>query len=74
MRLQLDVDDPTGQVSRERYLPYGKRRGADDLPFADRGGVSGRFEWILEFRNGKWLVTHQMFVKHGTINGKPIKP
>ncbi|NJP30172.1 DNRLRE domain-containing protein, partial [Microbispora sp. SCL1-1] len=34
---QLAVDDTTGKVSRERYLPYGQRRGADDLPFTDRG-------------------------------------
>ncbi|MEO3812778.1 RHS repeat-associated core domain-containing protein [Sphaerisporangium sp. B11E5] len=34
---QLAVDDTTGQVSRERYLPYGERRGVDDLPFTDRG-------------------------------------
>ncbi|MFI6168905.1 hypothetical protein ACIBCN_19140 [Nocardia sp. NPDC051052] len=33
-------------------------------------GVTGRFEWILQ--DGK--VTHQMFVKNGTINGKPITP
>ncbi|MEU0520811.1 RHS repeat-associated core domain-containing protein, partial [Streptosporangium sp. NPDC006007] len=34
---QLAVDDTTGQISRERYLPYGQRRGVDDLPFTDRG-------------------------------------
>nr|WP_239321264.1 RHS repeat-associated core domain-containing protein [Planomonospora parontospora] len=34
---QLAIDDSTGQVSRERYLPYGQRRGIDDLPFTDRG-------------------------------------
>ncbi|WP_440099377.1 polymorphic toxin-type HINT domain-containing protein [Streptosporangium sp. H16] len=34
---QLAVDATTGQVSRERYLPFGQRRGADDLPFTDRG-------------------------------------
>ncbi|WP_433367959.1 polymorphic toxin-type HINT domain-containing protein [Streptosporangium sp. CA-115845] len=34
---QLAVDDATGQVARERYLPYGQRRGSDDLPFTDRG-------------------------------------
>ncbi|GAA0954694.1 polymorphic toxin-type HINT domain-containing protein [Nonomuraea longicatena] len=34
---QLAVDDTTGAVSRERYLPYGKRRGGDDLPFTDLG-------------------------------------
>lgn len=33
-------------------------------------GVAGRYEWILD--RGK--VTHQMFVKGGTINGSPIKP
>ncbi|MFI6299450.1 RHS repeat-associated core domain-containing protein [Nonomuraea sp. NPDC050790] len=26
-----------GNVSRERYLPYGTRRGTDDLPFTDLG-------------------------------------
>ncbi|MFI7706049.1 hypothetical protein [Nonomuraea sp. NPDC049480] len=34
---QLAVNDTTGTVSRERYLPFGQRRGADDLPFTDRG-------------------------------------
>ncbi|WP_380659604.1 polymorphic toxin-type HINT domain-containing protein [Sinosporangium siamense] len=34
---QLAVNDTTGAVSRERYLPYGKRRGGDDLPFTDLG-------------------------------------
>ncbi|MBB5773691.1 RHS repeat-associated core domain-containing protein [Nonomuraea jabiensis] len=34
---QLAIDDATGQVSRERYLPFGQRRGGDDLPFTDRG-------------------------------------
>ncbi|MER7212581.1 polymorphic toxin-type HINT domain-containing protein [Streptosporangium sp. NPDC000239] len=34
---QIAVNDTTGQISRERYLPFGKRRGTDDLPFTDRG-------------------------------------
>ncbi|WP_187414954.1 polymorphic toxin-type HINT domain-containing protein [Nonomuraea sp. PA05] len=34
---QLAVNDTTGTVSRERYLPFGQRRGGDDLPFTDRG-------------------------------------
>ncbi len=34
---QLAIDGTTGQVSRERYLPFGQRRGSDDLPFTDRG-------------------------------------
>ncbi|MFF4772508.1 RHS repeat domain-containing protein [Microtetraspora fusca] len=34
---QLAVSDATGQVSRQRYLPFGQRRGADNLPFTDRG-------------------------------------
>ncbi|MCG5215519.1 hypothetical protein MBA17_19835 [Streptosporangium sp. KLBMP 9127] len=34
---QLAIEDSTGQIRRERYLPYGQRRGADDLPFTDRG-------------------------------------
>ncbi|MEV0830126.1 polymorphic toxin-type HINT domain-containing protein [Nonomuraea rubra] len=34
---QLAIDEATGQVARERYLPYGQRRGSDDLPFTDRG-------------------------------------
>jgi len=37
-------------------------------------GVAGRFEWIIEVRNGKYLITHQRFVKNGTINGIPNKP
>ncbi|MFD1116916.1 RHS repeat-associated core domain-containing protein [Sphaerisporangium aureirubrum] len=40
---QLAVDDTTGVVSRERYLPFGARRGVDDLPFTDRGFL-GRVE------------------------------
>ncbi|MEV4895749.1 RHS repeat-associated core domain-containing protein [Nonomuraea sp. NPDC055795] len=34
---QLAVNDTTNAVSRERYQPFGKRRGADDLPFTDLG-------------------------------------
>ncbi len=34
---QLAVNDTTGQVSRERYLPFGERRGEDDLAFTDHG-------------------------------------
>ncbi|WP_155358491.1 DNRLRE domain-containing protein [Acrocarpospora macrocephala] len=34
---QLAIDDTTGAVNRERYLPFGQRRGADDLPFTDLG-------------------------------------
>ncbi|MFF5210866.1 polymorphic toxin-type HINT domain-containing protein [Streptosporangium sp. NPDC000396] len=34
---QIAINDTTGTVSRERYLPFGKRRGGDDLPFTDRG-------------------------------------
>jgi hypothetical protein len=33
-------------------------------------GVAGRFEWIVDGGN----LTHQMFVRGGTINGIPIKP
>ncbi|WP_084959063.1 RHS repeat-associated core domain-containing protein [Thermoactinospora rubra] len=36
--MQLAIDDAIGKVSRQRYLPYGQRRGGrDDLPFTDRG-------------------------------------
>jgi hypothetical protein len=34
---QLAVDEATGTISRERYLPFCQRRGTDDLPFAGRG-------------------------------------
>ncbi|MEV4841599.1 RHS repeat-associated core domain-containing protein, partial [Nonomuraea sp. NPDC049486] len=34
---QLAVNATTGNVSRERYLPFGQRRGTDDLPFTDLG-------------------------------------
>ncbi|MFI0420489.1 RHS repeat-associated core domain-containing protein [Spongiactinospora sp. 9N601] len=34
---QIGIDETTGTVSRERYLPFGQRRGIDDLPFTDRG-------------------------------------
>ncbi|MGI5289523.1 RHS repeat-associated core domain-containing protein [Nonomuraea polychroma] len=40
---QLAVHDATGEVSRERYLPFGQRRGDDDLPFTDLGFL-GRTE------------------------------
>jgi len=33
-------------------------------------GVAGRFEWIMEGEE----LTHQLFVRGGTINGIPIKP
>ncbi|GAB2518025.1 hypothetical protein [Nocardia heshunensis] len=33
-------------------------------------GVTGRFEWIIDGDK----ITHQMFVRNGTINGVPIKP
>lgn len=33
-------------------------------------GVAGRFEWIMEGQD----LTHQLFVRGGTINGIPIKP
>ncbi|MFW0793266.1 hypothetical protein AAFP30_05595 [Gordonia sp. CPCC 205515] len=34
-------------------------------------GVPGRFEWIVD-KNG--YISHEMFVRNGTINGVPIKP
>ncbi|NAS20650.1 DNRLRE domain-containing protein [Herbidospora sp. NEAU-GS84] len=34
---QLAIDDTSGAISRERYLPFGQRRGGDDLPFTDLG-------------------------------------
>ncbi|MEU8151555.1 polymorphic toxin-type HINT domain-containing protein [Nonomuraea sp. NPDC048901] len=34
---QLAINATTGTINRERYLPYGQRRGGDDLPFTDRG-------------------------------------
>lgn len=34
---QLSVEDATQAIRRERYLPFGQRRGDDDLPFTDRG-------------------------------------
>ncbi|MFC5820949.1 RHS repeat-associated core domain-containing protein [Nonomuraea harbinensis] len=37
---QLAVNATTGAVSRERYLPFGQRRGTDDLPFTDLGFLS----------------------------------
>ncbi|GLX96737.1 RHS repeat-associated core domain-containing protein [Herbidospora sp. NBRC 101105] len=35
--MQVAVDDATGAVARERYLPFGARRGQDDLPFTEKG-------------------------------------
>ncbi|GAA1695316.1 hypothetical protein GCM10009733_108660 [Nonomuraea maheshkhaliensis] len=40
-----------GQVSRERYLPFGQRRGADDLPFTDRG-------WLGKTEDGSTGLTY----------------
>ncbi|MFF0869114.1 RHS repeat-associated core domain-containing protein [Nonomuraea sp. NPDC003560] len=34
---QLAVGDADGAVARQRYLPFGGRRGGDALPFTDRG-------------------------------------
>jgi hypothetical protein len=34
-------------------------------------GVAGRFEWII---TDQGQLTHQMFVKGGSINGVPIMP
>ncbi|MGP3954635.1 RHS repeat-associated core domain-containing protein [Nonomuraea sp. 3N208] len=34
---QVAIHDTSGTISRDRYLPYGQRRGEDDLPFTDRG-------------------------------------
>jgi RHS repeat-associated protein len=34
-------------------------------------GIAGRFEWIVDDAGN---LTHQMFVKGGSINGLPIKP
>ncbi|MDH2429166.1 polymorphic toxin-type HINT domain-containing protein [Sphaerisporangium sp. TRM90804] len=35
--MQMSIDDVTGEVGRERYLPFGARRGVHDLPFTERG-------------------------------------
>ncbi|MEU7854457.1 RHS repeat-associated core domain-containing protein [Nonomuraea sp. NPDC049141] len=40
---QLAINAATGTVNRERYLPYGQRRGGDDLPITDRG-LLGKIE------------------------------
>ncbi|MFF3669892.1 polymorphic toxin-type HINT domain-containing protein [Microtetraspora malaysiensis] len=34
---QLAIKDANDQIFRERYLPFGQRRGTDDLPFTDHG-------------------------------------
>jgi hypothetical protein len=34
-------------------------------------GISGRFEWIVDTSGN---LTHQWFVKGGSINGIPIVP
>lgn len=33
-------------------------------------GVDGRFEWVVQNN----YVTHQLFVRGGSINGRPIIP
>jgi hypothetical protein len=47
----------------------GVRRTLIQLP-GTVNGVAGRFEWIVEGDR----ITHQMFVRGGTISGVPIKP
>ena len=45
----------------------GVERTLTQLP-GELNGISGRYEYIVH--QGK--LTHQMFVRHGTINGVPI--
>ena len=47
----------------------GVSRTLVQLP-GEMNGVAGRFEWIIEGQD----LTHQLFVRGGTINGIPIKP
>ncbi|MFJ8543496.1 RHS repeat-associated core domain-containing protein [Streptomyces sp. NPDC093586] len=57
-----------------------ERVGGDKRPFTivqvpgGMNGKTGRFEWIIEERSGHLVVSHQRFVKNGTINGIPNKP
>jgi hypothetical protein len=44
-------------------------RISGELPAGGRGYIDGRFEYIVDHRG---LLTHQLFVPGGTINGRPI--
>lgn len=53
--------------------------GGDKRPFVivrvpgGMNGKAGRFEWIIEERSSRLMVSHQRFVNGGTINGIPNK-
>ncbi|MGY3791101.1 RHS repeat domain-containing protein [Streptomyces antibioticus] len=53
--------------------------GGDKRPFVivqvpgGMNGKSGRFEWIIEERGNRLVISHQRFVNGGTINGLPNK-
>ncbi|WP_326728882.1 RHS repeat-associated core domain-containing protein [Streptomyces phaeochromogenes] len=57
-----------------------ERVGGDKRPFVivqvpgGMNGRVGRFEWIIEERSSHLVVSHQRFVKNGSINGIPNKP
>jgi RHS repeat-associated protein len=40
----------------------------------EMNGVAGRFEWIIDKDSVGDVITHQRFVRNGTINGAPNKP
>ncbi|MFF8401560.1 RHS repeat-associated core domain-containing protein [Streptomyces sp. NPDC015684] len=54
--------------------------GGDKRPFVivqvpgGMNGKIGRFEWIIEQRGRGLVVSHNRFVKGGTLNGIPNKP
>jgi RHS repeat-associated protein len=65
------VDDVAAKGSVFRITGYdGVRRLLIQVP-GGLNDLAGRFEWILEASGD---LTHQLFVKGGTINGIPIIP
>lgn len=65
------VDDIASNGSVYRYVGGdGAQRTLIQSP-GELNGIAGRFEWIVDDAGN---LTHQMFVKGGSINGVPIRP
>lgn len=65
------VDDIASNGSVYRFVGNdGVQRTLIQAP-GELNGIAGRFEWIVD---GAGNLTHQMFVKGGSINGVPITP
>lgn len=65
------IDDIASSGSVYRYFGSdGIQRTLVQVP-GKLNGIAGRFEWIVDSAGN---LTHQIFVKGGSINGIPIKP